>query len=307
MKSPVVAFLSNVVVFLLKLLVAVITSSKTALVESLRSFADLINSALVYVGNRFALRKDDEDFSVFGKSMYIYVTSFAIGISTISSLALFGVLQTISAFESPHTITNSSLGVAILAIALTLDVASMVFAYIDHRRFLSERGYGNPLIKYVIFENVYDVVGGVSVLIALSLSFLNLYIDAVTSVVPNALLIIYVIRLIRESLGVLVYRSAPAHDIARAIKIALSNPAVRDVNSVKTFAIEPNKYVLVMDVELDPNLSLDEVNEVIDEVKNEISKYVKSFGYIHIEPRKPDAEEKTHRKLLRLLSRRRGF
>ncbi|MCI4436104.1 MAG: hypothetical protein JHC33_04755, partial [Ignisphaera sp.] len=107
-------------------------------------------------------------------------------------------------------------------------------------------------------------------------------------------------------LGVLVYRSAPAYDIARAIKIALSNPAVRDVNSVKTFAVEPNKYALVMDVELDPNLNLDEVNEVIDEVKNEISKYVKSFGYIHIEPRKPDADEKTYRRLLRLLSRRRG-
>ncbi len=55
--------------------------------------------------------------------------------------------------------------------------------------------------------------------------------------------------------------------IARVIKIALSNPSVRDVNSIKTLTIEPNRYAIFMEIELDPNLNLDDIDQTISDIK----------------------------------------
>jgi cation diffusion facilitator family transporter len=302
----VIAFLSNVIVFMLKLFAALFTGSKTVLIESLRSFGDLLNSALAYIGNKIAL-ESEEGFDPFGKSMYLYVFSFAIGLIALGSLVVFGITQAISALKSSSTISNVSLGIEFVSVALALDILAMVVAYRDGRRFSRERGYGNPLIRYILLENVYDILGGFIALTSLPLAHIYPAIDAISSIALNALLVTYMAKIVSESIAVLVYRAAPTYDIARAVKIALSNPAVRDVNSIKTFALEPNRYAVFMDIELDPGLSMDDVDQVIEEVKGEIAKHVKSFTYVHIEPRKPDRDLDTHRKILELLAKRRAF
>lgn len=306
LKSPVIAFLSNVIVFMLKLFAALFTGSKTVLIESLRSFGDLLNSALAYIGNKIAL-ESEEGFDPFGKSMYLYVFSFAIGLIALGSLVVFGITQAISALKSSSTISNVSLGIEFVSVALALDILAMVIAYRDGRRFSRERGYRNPLIRYILLENVYDILGGFIALTSLPLAHIYPAIDAISSIALNALLVTYMAKIVSESIAVLVYRAAPTYDIARAVKIALSNPAVRDVNSIKTFALEPNRYAVFMDIELDPGLSMDDVDQVIEEVKGEIAKHVKSFTYVHIEPRKPDRDLDTHRKILELLAKRRAF
>jgi cation diffusion facilitator family transporter len=306
LKSPAIAFLSNVAVFILKLFAALFTTSKAVFVEALRSFGDLLNSALVYTGSRIAL-KHEEGFDPFGKAMYLYVFSFAIGLLVLGSLVALGIFQTISALKSSSTILNTSLGIGLVSVALALDILSMVIAYRDEKRFFRERGYGNPLIKYIVFENIYDIVGGLTALATLPLSHVYPVVDVIASLALNAMLVVCMVRIVLESIEVLVYRAAPAYDIARAVKIALSNPAVRDVNTVKTFAIEPKKYAMFMDVELAPELSMDEVDQVIEEIKSEIARHVKNFTYIHIEPRKPDRDVHTHKKILELLARRRAL
>jgi cation diffusion facilitator family transporter len=306
LKSPVIAFLSNVVVFILKLFASLLTGSKAVFVEALRSFGDLLNSALAYTGNRIAL-KSEERFDPFGKTMYLYVFSFAIGLLALGSLVALGIVQTISALRSGSIISNTGLGIKLVSAALTLDILAMVVAYRDNRRFSRERGYGNPLIRYILFENIYDILGGFAALAALPLSRIYSAVDVVAAAALNTILVVYMTKIVSESISVLVYRAAPADDIARAVKIALSNPAVRDVNSVKTFALEPNKYAVFMDVELDSKLSMDEVDQVIEEIKSEVVRHVKSFTYVHIEPRKPDRDVNTHRRLLRLLARRRAL
>ena len=304
LKSTKIAFLSNIVILTLKTVASILTGSTAVFVELLRSFGDLINSGLAFTGNRIAFGKE-ESFDPFGKRMYIYVFGFAIGLLALGSIAVIGFIESLKAFLHPSKVENTWLGFLIMLASMAIDLSVAFLATRDSTRFAYERGYKNPLLSYIIAENIYDVVGEGIAIASLLLANRFAYVDGISSLVLNILLVAYLVKMIAENINVLVYRSAPSHAIARAVKIALSNPAVRDVNSVKTLVLEPNRYAIFMDVELDPSLSMEDVDQVIEDIKNDIARYLNSFVYIHIEPRKPDKDLDTHKKILRLLSKRR--
>jgi len=304
LKSPKISFLSNVAVLILKILASILTGSAAVLVEFLRSVSDLVNSGLAYMGNRIALERE-EFFDPFGKTMYLYVFGFAVALLALASIAVIGFLESFRALMNQPRIENTSTGVFIMLTSLCIDTIVAFLAAKDSFAFASEKGYKNPLISYIIAENIYDIAGEGIAIASLVLTNTFPLADGIASLILNIVLVSYLIKMIIENLNVLVYRSAPSEIIARAVKIALSNPAVRDVNSVKTFALEPNKYAIFMDVELDPGLSMEDVDQVIDDIKNSIARHVTSFTYVHVEPRKPDSDVGTHKRILRLLAKRR--
>jgi len=303
LRSPKIAFLSNIATLVLKILASILTSSSAVFIEFLRSVGDLTNSGLVYVGNRIALRGGDDHFHPFGKTMYLYVFGFAVAVLALSSITFIGFLESINAILNPSRIENTWIGIAIILVSMAIDLSVMISAARDNAMFTSRKGFRNPLLTYIVTENIYDIAGECIAISSLIFSNIFPLTDGVASLMLNIILVMYLIKMVTENIEVLVYRSAPPYSIARAVKIALSNPAVRDVNAVKTFALEPKKYTIFMDIELDPKLSMEEVDEVIEDIKSNIIKHVNEFVYVHVEPRKPDKDVDTHKKILKLLSR----
>ncbi|MCS7111811.1 MAG: cation diffusion facilitator family transporter [Sulfolobales archaeon] len=296
------SFLLNIVLFMLKIIASTATKSTALFIEALRSFTDILNSGLAYIGNRIAL--SGEEHYTFSRRMYLYVFGFALSITALGSIVTVGFIEGLQALSKPKTVENISFGIAIISVAIVFDFTSALLAFKDAKIYLDKAGYSNPLLKAVFIENVYDVAGESIALVTLFLSKWNSAVDGISSMVLNAMLAIYMVRLAKENIDVLVQRAASPEIIARIVKIALSNPAIRDVNTIKTLTIEPQKYAVFMEVEVDPDLSLSEVEQVINDVKNDVKRFVGGIQYLVIEPRKPDSSPKTYRELLQRLRNR---
>lgn len=289
--------------FILKIIAYIVTKSTALFIEALRSFSDILNSGLAYIGNHIALSKEER--YTFGRKMYLYVIGFALSIVIVGSIVTIGFIEGLYALLKPKTIENTLLGILLVIIAMAFDLTSAVLVFKDAKIYLDRAGYSNPLLKAVLVENVYDVAGDSVVLATLFLSKWSSSIDGVSSMILNVMLTIYMVRLAKENIDVLVQRSASPEIIARIVKIALSNPAVRDVNTIKTLTIEPQRYAVFMEVEVDPDLSLSEVEQVISDVKSDVVRFVSGVQYLVIEPRRPDSSPKTYRELLQGLKRER--
>ncbi len=301
-RSPKVSFFTNLGLFATKLSVALLTSSATVFVESLRSIGDILNSGLAYFGNSIAF--SDEDTYSFGRKMYLYTFGFATSTLALGSIVAISFFEGFNALINPRIIGNEYIGILFMVIAMTIDISTTLLAVRELRNYLDLAGYGHPLLKSIVIENLFDVVGEGIAIISLYFSSHERYIDGFSSIILSIILAIYMVKLAKENIDVLVHRTAPPEVMARAIKIALSNPSVRDVNSIKTLAIEPNRYAVFMEIELDPNLNLDDVDQTINDIKRDIEEHIKNINYIAIEPRKPDKSIDTHRKLLKDLAKK---
>ncbi|ADM27206.1 cation diffusion facilitator family transporter [Ignisphaera aggregans DSM 17230] len=301
-RSPKVSFFTNLGLFIVKLFVALLTNSATVFVESLRSIGDILNSGLAFFGNSIAF--SDEDKYSFGKKMYLYTFGFSASTLALGFIAAIGFFEGFNALLNPRVIRNEGIGIIFIVIAMAVDVSIALLAVRELRDYLDLAGYSHPLLKSIVIENVFDVIGEGTAIISLYLSSYERYVDGVSSIFLSVVLTIYMVKLAKENIDVLVYRTAPPDIIARTIKIALSNPSVRDVNSIKTLTIEPNKYAIFMEIELDPNLNLDDIDQTISDIKRDIERYIKNVGYVVIEPRRPDKSMDTHKKLLGDLAKR---
>ncbi len=233
--------------------------------------------------------------------MYLYVFGFALSIIALGSIVTIGFIEGLQAFLRPKIIENISFGILLISIAMIFDFTSAILAFKDIKVYLDAAGYSNPLLKAVLVENIYDVVGESVALTTLFLSKWSNMVDGISSMILNTMLTIYMVKLAKENIDVLVNRAASPETIARIVKITLSNPAIRDVNTIKTLTIEPQKYAVFMEVEVDPELSLAEIEQVIDDVKSDIRRFVEGVQYLVIEPKRPDSSPKTHKELLRKL------
>jgi len=287
------------VLFILKIIASIVTKSTALFVEALRSFGDILNSGLAHIGNSIALGKDE--YYTFSRKMYLYVFGFALSIIALGSIVTIGFIEGLQSFLNPKPIENIPIGVILISIAIVFDFTSAMLAFRDVRIYLDEVGYTNPLFRAVFIENIYDIVGEGIALMTLFLSRWSNTIDGISSMVLSSMLAIYMIKLAKENIDVLVHRAAPPEIIARIVKIALSNPAIRDVKTIKTLMIEPQRYAIFMEVEIDPNLSLAEMEQVLIDVKNDVKRFIREAEYLVIEPRRPDSSPKTHKELLKRL------
>lgn len=230
--------------------------------------------------------------------MYLYVFGFALSIIALGSIVTIGFIEGLHTLLKPKIIESIPIGIALLSIAVVFDFASAILVFRDIKVYVDKAGYSNPLLRAVLIENVYDITGEGIALATLILSRWSSMVDGVSSIALNVMLLVYMVKLAKENIDVLVNRAASPEVIARIVKIALSNPAIRDVNTIKTLMIEPQRYAVFLEVEIDSELSLAEIEQVINDVKNDIRRFVRGIQYLIIEPRKPDSSPRTHRELL---------
>ena len=262
-----------------------------------------MNSILAYTGVELASRPYDTLKYPFGRGRYIYLFGFTTSILALGSIAAIGFIEGISTLLNPQIIVNAYGGILFISIALAVDGATLITAYREHSKLLKTKKVSNPLLKALVIENFMDVVSESIAIGALALSFYSAFIDGVASTILSIILAIYAYHLAKENVEVLLEKAAPAPIIARAIKIALSNPAVIDVNSIKSLTIEPGNYLVIMELELDPKLSLSEVDQISKEIRSEIKRYIPSIKYIVLEPRMTDGIRDSHKVLLKAIAK----
>ncbi|MEM1815742.1 MAG: cation diffusion facilitator family transporter, partial [Sulfolobales archaeon] len=252
MRPIYVGFAANVLLVLLKYLASVNSRSASVNASLLHSLADLIFSGLILAGT-LAIKLKPSLRYPFGYGRAVYVAGFAAILVAVLYLLVGAVEEGLRKLANP-AMEVTELSLVLVALSLSVNLVVLVDAV------LKSKGRSHPALLAVIAENAADVTGDSAVLLALALG--NPLIDGY-----GAFVVASVIAVSSASLGYryvvsLIGISAPRDVVGRVIKVALSDPRVIDVNDVKSLMLEPGKYLVFLQVEVDPNTRVRELEDI---------------------------------------------
>lgn len=280
----------------LNLFVAILTGSVVMLSEFFQGLADLTAAAFLLVGYKRSKKRADKRHPFgYGKEIYFWTLISAVVMMTITATASF--YFGLNRFLKPEEITHIGLGYGTLLVTLVTNAYALS---LSSRRILKNKplkelpqlflSSGSVTSKNAL---VLDLMGTTAA--SLGLVSLLLYqfagqkrFDGLGAMVIGVTTAILAFVLITGVKGLLVgERAAP--EIEEKIKeTTLSFPEVSEVLDLRTMQIGPDKLLVNIDIHLRDRLTTDELETLIDKIKQRVQKNVSSVRYVQVELETPE-------------------
>lgn len=291
MRAAHASFTLNVVSFSLKAVSMLYTTSVAVNAEFLHSLGDTVGSGLLVLGLSITGRGPSIKYP-FGLGRAIYV--FGLIVSSLVGGFLFAItsISGVQQLMTREQIISTEVSLGSFALALLLDFLVLTWSLIEYRRVPSD-----PSVRGTIVENLADSVGGSAALLSLMLR--NPFIDGLGALVVSVILLSSSVSLSYRYFEVLVGRAAPKNIVGRAVKIALSDPRVVDVNDVKSLVVGPGEFLILLQVEVPEYSSIEDVGYIREELSRRIKEGVTGVKYVVIEFQKPTSPPMSFKKILK--------
>lgn len=291
MRAVHASFTLNLVSLILKLASAANATSVAVNAEFLHSLGDTIGSGLLVLGLSVSKKSPSMRYPFgFGRAIYVFglITSAILGGFLFAITSISGIQQ----LTLLNEVSSSTLSVASLTTALILDLAVLSWSLVESRKMPRD-----PASRGTLVENLADAVGEFAALISLITS--NPRIDGIGALVVSAILLSSSILLSYRYFEVLVGKSAPKNVVGRAVKIALSEPRIIDVNDVKSLFIGPEEYLIVLQVEVPETTSVEEIDDIRKELNERIREGLPEIKHVIIEFQRPTSPSMSFKKILK--------
>lgn len=246
-----------------KVIAYLLTGSVSLLSTLLDSLLDAAASMLNLLAVRHALTPPDREHR-FGHGKAEPLA--ALGQSTfIAGSAVFLLVQAADRLITPHAITNTGVGLAVMAFSIAATLILVVF-----QRYVIRRTRSLAITADALHYASDLVVNG-SVILALIL--VSVYGWQRADPIFGAGIGIYIVytawQIARSALDMLMDRELPDEDRKRIRSIAQAHAGVRAVHDLRTRASGPTTFVQ-LHLEVDGNMTLNEAHKIADTVEAEI-------------------------------------
>lgn len=295
LKVVMAALAGNLAIAVCKFGAAYFSKSAAMLAEAVHSVSDTGNQALLIVGMRLAMRPATEKHP-FGRSGEQYFWPFIVSLLL---FALGGAFAIYEGLHKMHVPGPESTGRQLLAAYVVLGV-SVVFegmsfsvAFKEFRAMRQGRSYREVLtdakdvtVPLVLMEDTAALAGLTVALIGVAVSQLAHapWIDGAASVVIGAILCSIAVFLAFETHGLLIGEGATRGDRERAERIVAGAPNVERVVEVLTLHIGPSDVILALKVAFSKGLTVDELEEAINEIERRVRGEMPQMKRIFVEP-----------------------
>lgn len=291
-KAVLAALIANFGIAVSKFVGFLLTGAASMLAESIHSFADCGNQALLLLGSRLADREAGPD-RPFGYGRERYFWSFVVALVLFSLGGLFAIYEGISKLRNPHELDSPEIAVGILSVAIVLETISLRTALREAKHARGDaslwhfiRYAKSPELPVIVLEDIgaelglFFALGGVFVAQATG----NPRWDAAGSLGIGILLVVIAVILAIEMKSLLIGESATASD-SQAIKRAIEDaPEVQSVIHIRTMHLGPEELLIAGKLELDSHLTFAQVAKAIDDAEGRLRKAVPSAHIVYLEP-----------------------
>ncbi len=295
-KVIVSSFAVDLLDIILSLGAAVITGSIVMFTEALEGVSDLISSGLLLIGLKRSSRKDDRAHPFgYGREIYFW--------TLLAALVMFGITSSVSIylgwdrFWNPHELHDIHLAFIILFFGV---ITNGYAFYLSFKRLLRKRNirqiirifYRSSLIETKTTFTL-DLMGTVAAL--LRIFALTAFVftgdarfDGIGAMVVGVALAFFAFILLLGIRDLLVGRSASPETEAKIREAALAVDEVAKVLDLKTLHVGSEKLLVNLEVNMNNNLNTDELEHLMDKVKENIQIRVPSVKYIQVELETPE-------------------
>lgn len=289
----VLALIANGIIAVVKFIAAAISGSASMLSEGFHSVADTGNQVFLLRGTSRSRLAPDTTHP-FGRGKELYFWSFMVAVVLFVGGAVVALLEGWEQVRHPHeSDTGIGFSLAVLGIAAVFEI---FIAYIPALREFNKVRSGrsiiatvrdgkDPALLVVVFEDTAAVLGLTIAATGIVLADVTGWAqwDGIASILIGVLLAIVAFVLAFEVKALLVGEAATREDRSRIRAAILSVPEVRSIDRLLTMQLAPTEILVNLDVDLDEELSRDQVEDVIDRIEDQIRAVVPSATRIFVE------------------------
>ena len=282
----------NLLITVLKAIAAFMTASGAMLAETIHSFADCSNQALLYMGVKQAQRPPDQKHPLgYGRAVYFW--SFMVAMLLFSIGGMFSIYEGIHKLQHPEPVQHLMWAVGVLIFSILLEGYAMFSNILE----MNKRRRKTRFFRYlqetkdsdlvVIFgENTAAVIGLFVALIAVIASWYTgdgRY-DAVGSLIIGFVLIAVAIFLAIEVKSLLIGESADPHISNTAAKIALAHPNIKKMLECITIQQGPGEVMACVKISCSPDLNSIDVSNLINDFERQLRQECPELRWLFVEP-----------------------
>ena len=294
-KSVIAALLANLGIAVAKFIGWLLTGASSMLAEALHSVADSGNQAMLLLGGRLARREPDPHHP-FGHGRVRYFAAFLVAVVLFTLGALFSLYEGYQKLHHPHALERPAVALAILAVGLVLEGLSLRTAAREARPARGEQSWWSfirttkkPELAVVLLEDTAAELGLSMAFVGVGLAALTgdpLY-DALGTLAIGALLGVVAVVLGIEMYSLLVGEAASPQEETLIRQTIASIPGIARLVQLRTMHLGPDELLVVAKVEIDPDLSADNVARAIDQAQARVRQAVPSARVVYLEPDLP--------------------
>jgi cation diffusion facilitator family transporter len=282
----------NLVIAVSKGFAAFMTQSGAMLAETIHSFSDCANQALLLVGVKQAQRPPDEKHPMgYGRAVYFW--SFMVAMLLFSVGGLFSVYEGVHKFMHPEPVENVLWGVGILVFSIFLEGYATYSNVVELNAQRGKNGFMSHLrntkdssLVVIFAENSAAMFGLAFALIALLVAYYTgdgRY-DALGSIAVGVVLILVAIFLSIEVKSLLIGESADPKIREQASDIAIRHPNIRSLLECITIQQGPGEVLACIKIQCEPHLTANEVSHLINDFEDQLRAVCPDVKWLFVEP-----------------------
>jgi cation diffusion facilitator family transporter len=291
-KAVIAALIANTGIAISKFVAFAITGSTSMLSEAIHSVADALNQVLLLIGGKRSRRVADDKYQ-FGYGRVRYVYGFMVAIVLFMVGGIYSLYEGWHKWNHPEPVTDHWVAIAVLSIAILLEIFSFRTAIIETNKVRGNRSFAKfvkdarqPELPVILLEDFGALVGLVFALIGVSAAVItgDGRWDGMGAMAIGSLLIVIAVILVREMSGMLVGEGALPEEYD-AVRAALeSAPLVERVIHLRTLHVGPDALLVGAKIAIIESQSAQDITRGIDEAERLLRIAVPSAQYVFLEP-----------------------
>lgn len=267
----------NLLLFIIKLIVSLITSSQSMMADAMNSLGDIFSSLMTWIGNKIAGKPKDHDHNLgHGKAEYIYSLFISV---IIMIMAITLIKDSFLSLFSP-TEYHFSIWLVIVCLITILSKVSL-YIYIHHL----SKDFDSLLLKANAKDHLYDAFITCINLSAILLTQYGIYfIDGIAGIFIALWIFYQGFKICKESYDVLMDKTMNPKKRSEVLKIIKKYPNVKRMSH---FVATPvgYQYQISFTIYVDGNLSTYQSHKIANQIEQELKKLPEIyFVVIHVNP-----------------------
>lgn len=275
--AGIVGLCTNIILFIIKLSVGLITSSISIMADAFNNLSDAASSLITIFGFKLSSMPADKEHP-FGHGRIEYLSALIVAFMVM----LVGIQFVKSSFQkimNPSPVTFELIPFILLLISIGLKVWLSRF-----NKFMGER-INSAALKASSVDALGDVFTSSCVAISfLAVKFTTLPIDGYIGMVVALFIVYSGFTLIKDTINPLL-GEAPDPELVESINnMVLSYDNILGVHDLIVHNYGPGKCMASIHAEIPSDISVVKIHEIIDHAEREISKSLNIYLVIHIDP-----------------------
>ena len=277
MKVGIIGIAGNVVLFIIKILIAIASKSQALFADSVNSATDILSSVMTLIGGKISSEPSDETHNYgHGKAEYIFSMLISIVMAYLAiKIAYDGTISLIN--DAEFTFSYMLVAVCIITIIVKL----LMYTYVHKIGVKTE----NILILANSQDHINDVWTTSSVLIGTIFGAFGIYwVDGVVAIGISIKILFEAIKIFMESYNVLLDNSMGNEELENIKKIISKHDEIDHFDKITSKSVG-NKFIVIVKISINGEMTVNESHHIAGKLKSEIMEMKNIYDVIvHVNP-----------------------